>query len=177
MSSEQQPHLVVVDGREALAYVIVRPGQRDGTVSLEAGSKGLPKPAAAHVLRNVADKWAPRPGLDGVLTEVAAERAQQDARWGEQNHPDGTGSSCESRGARYFRAACQAAAANGAVTWAAIAREEDYEAFAESDPARLRAELIQSIAVRVAWIEAIDRRTTQAAQQEASAEKNGTQSR
>lgn len=37
----------------------------------------------------------------------------------------------------------------------------DYaEALAESDPARLRAELVQVAAVAVCWIEAIDRRAT-----------------
>jgi hypothetical protein len=34
------------------------------------------------------------------------------------------------------------------------------EALAEDDPTLLRAELIQVAAVAVAWVEAIDRRTT-----------------
>lgn len=28
---------------------------------------------------------------ESVLAEVLAERARQDAKWGEQNHPNGTG--------------------------------------------------------------------------------------
>lgn len=37
--------------------------------------------------------------------------------------------------------------------------EEVAEAFAESDDARLRAELVQVAAVAQAWIESIDRRS------------------
>jgi hypothetical protein len=36
--------------------------------------------------------------------------------------------------------------------------EEVREAMAESDPAKLRVELVQVAAVSVAWIEALDRR-------------------
>jgi hypothetical protein len=36
--------------------------------------------------------WAvSRSGATDVLVEVADECARQDAKWGEQNHPDGTG--------------------------------------------------------------------------------------
>ena len=45
----------------------------------------------------------------------------------------------------------------GEGTWADILREEYFEALAETDPARLRVELIQVAAVAVAWVEAIDR--------------------
>jgi hypothetical protein len=48
--------LTMVDGRDALAFVIVRPGP-DGGVTVEATSKGLSKPAAAEVLRHVANMW------------------------------------------------------------------------------------------------------------------------
>jgi hypothetical protein len=64
-----------------------------------------------------------------VLDEVQDERRRQDAKWGEQNHPDGT-----------------------------IALEEVFEALVETDPAKLRDELLQVAAVAVAWVEAIDRR-------------------
>lgn len=97
-----------------------------------------------------------------ILAEIAEERARQDTKWGEQNHPDGT-----SRGAAFLadraRRACQKAAAEGKVTWRHIFDEEWAEAFAEEDPAKLRAELVQVAAVAVAWIEAIDRRTAGAA--------------
>ena len=48
--------------------------------------------------------------------------------------------------------------AHGDVTWVLIAVEEVCEAFAETDPAKLRTELIQAAAVLTAWVEAIDRR-------------------
>ncbi|MFF8656771.1 hypothetical protein [Streptomyces huasconensis] len=49
--------MTAVDGTDALAFVIIRPGQTDGTVSIEAAAKGFGKSAAAYVLRQVADMW------------------------------------------------------------------------------------------------------------------------
>jgi hypothetical protein len=46
----------------------------------------------------------PLSSLDAVLTEIADERARQDAKWGEQNHPlislglDGIHRRCDERG-------------------------------------------------------------------------------
>lgn len=94
----------------------------------------------------------------GVLAEVQAERARQDERWGPQNHPDGTGYPFSRAAADIARSNCQAAAEAGEVTWRLISNEEHAEAMAESDPVKLRAELIQDAAVKVAWIAAIDRR-------------------
>lgn len=94
-----------------------------------------------------------------ILAEVQAERERQDARWGEQNHPDGTGGIEARRIAEDARRNCQAAAERGTVTWLLISDEEHCEALAESDPVKLRAELVQDAAVKVAWIAAIDRRT------------------
>jgi hypothetical protein len=92
-----------------------------------------------------------------VLREVAAERVRQDAKWGEQNHPDGTdpvwagtANLCREKADRYAK--------DGDLTWLHILREEVYEALAETDPAKLRVELVQVAAVAVNWIEAIDRR-------------------
>ena len=115
------------------------------------------------------------PASYAVLDEIAAERDRQDARWGEQNHPDGTGPDTgwvdqitpafgwddqqAAHAAKLARRSCQQAARVGHVTWLHILREEVAEAFAESDPAKLRAELVQVAAVAVAQIEAIDRRT------------------
>lgn len=107
------------------------------------------------------------PRLTGVLAEVAAERARQDAKWGPQNHPDGTGPDVvwtftgpASFVAESARNACQAEAERGYANWRGIALEETAEAFAEDDPIKLRAEAIQNAAVWVAWAEAIDRRLT-----------------
>ncbi|MFJ4828431.1 hypothetical protein ACIP79_00595 [Streptomyces sp. NPDC088747] len=121
------------------------------------------KSNAVEHLRRLAAEARPVTGnpsvvTDRVLSEVLAERIRQDARWGEQNHPDGTGSFDQKAAAVRARADCQLSAADGKVTWAHIAREEDCEALAESDPVRLREELIQAAAVKVAWIEALDRR-------------------
>lgn len=109
-----------------------------------------------------------------VLMAVMAERERQDAKWGEQNHPDGTGGWCVLDGGALLRAPltggdrryeaeeaqadCDLAAREGRLTWRHILLEEVYEALAEDDPARLRAELVQVAAVASAWVEAIDRR-------------------
>lgn len=95
---------------------------------------------------------------DRVLEEIHAERARQDKRWGEQNHPDGTGGIGARHAAIDARMRCQAAAKAGTLTWHDVLLEEFCEAIAEDDFGKLRAELIQVAAVAVAWAEAIDRR-------------------
>ncbi|MEU6758013.1 hypothetical protein [Streptomyces sp. NPDC046685] len=47
--------MVAVDGTDALAFVIIRPGSSDDGVSIEAAANGMSKAAAAYVLRHVAD--------------------------------------------------------------------------------------------------------------------------
>ena len=110
---------------------------------------------------------------------TAAERARQDAKWGKQNHPDGTGvlawpltgiqdqspyfHSTSRLGpaddlAESAKRSTDTAARNGSVTWADILLEEVFEALAESDPERLSTELIQVAAVAQQWAEAIARR-------------------
>lgn len=97
---------------------------------------------------------------EAVLDEVRIERENQDKRWGEQNHPDGTGQYPEIVDADVARMATQNAAEGGYLDWLHILREEVAEAFAETDPSRLRAELVQVAAVACAWVEAIDRRVS-----------------
>ncbi|MEV7867447.1 NUDIX hydrolase [Streptomyces sp. NPDC088124] len=165
MSSTNPGHasLVAVDGRDALAYIIIRPGSQPGAVSIESGSQGLEKAVAAEVLRRVADEWGSLPedqATRQVLAEIADERRRQDDKFGEQNHPAGTGQHPETVDADVARMACQQAAEGGYLDWMHILREEVAEAFAESDPARLRAELVQVAAVATAWIESLDRRPT-----------------
>ncbi|MBM6622648.1 hypothetical protein JTF08_13615 [Micrococcaceae bacterium RIT802] len=110
-----------------------------------------------------------------VLHQIRLERARQDAKWGEQNHPDGTGphsvplraiEDCfatpyANQLADLATAATDRHAAEGRVTWADILLEEVFEALAESDLGRLRTELIQVAAVATQWVEAIDRRADQ----------------
>jgi hypothetical protein len=106
-----------------------------------------------------------------ILDEIAAERLRQEEKWGEQNHPNGTGRTWilslhpiawrEDRAAHIALLAkneCERLAKQGRLTWLDITLEEIAEAFAEKDEDKLRAELVQSAAVLVAWIGAIDRR-------------------
>ena len=101
-----------------------------------------------------------------MLDEVAADCARQDAKWGQQNHPDGTGTDAEvvplwqgEDFAEWAKTATDAAAVAGDVTWRHILLEEVAEAFAESDETKLRTELVQAAAVASQWVEAIDRRS------------------
>jgi hypothetical protein len=104
--------------------------------------------------------------LTAVERQIREEREAQDTKWGEQNHPDGTGPKTPivvgiarmHEAATAARQACQRAASEGDVTWRHILLEEVFEAFTEEDPAELRTELIQVAAVAQQWIEAIDRR-------------------
>lgn len=103
-----------------------------------------------------------------VLDEVCEERARQHAKWGEQNHPNGTAPDAhllrDTRFPTFDVLAVQATdrtdnhAAGGDLTYADVFLEEVFEAMAEHDPDRLRLELVQVAAVAVAWVEAIDRR-------------------
>ena len=97
----------------------------------------------------ISDRW--------IAEEVLSERARQDARWGMQNHADGTGGKAARDHASVARAQCEDAARNGRLTFRHILAEEVAEAFAESDPALLRGELVQVAAVAQAWIAKIDR--------------------
>ncbi len=93
-----------------------------------------------------------------VLAEVEQERQTQERKWGEQNHPDGTGREIDRVTAAACRATCQRAAAAGKVSWRHILAEQVYKAFGKPSPDMLRAELVQVAAVACAWVEAIDRR-------------------
>lgn len=121
----------------------------------------------------------------GVLSEVVAERIAQDAKWGQQDHPDadpvilarlntvgmyGTPWAVAVRLAQEYeiptaaraKVICQTEALGVGATWIGIAVEElaeALEAAATGDPNKLRGELLQVAAVAIAWVEAIDRRT------------------
>lgn len=105
-------------------------------------------------------------GLAPFVTAVDNERQAQLAKWGDQRHPDGTGSTLGFLGRtidEYVTVLKTAADRHNAhdpaaTPWALILLEEVCEALAESDPAKLRAELVQSAAVIAAWISDIDRR-------------------
>lgn len=109
-----------------------------------------------------------------ILIEISNERARQDAKFAEQNHPstdadlpDRTPEMAESD-RRYFRedeASAKAlnahAVSTGTLTWSDILHEEVAEAIAARTPEAMRAELVQVAAVAVAWIECLDRRAIQ----------------
>lgn len=112
---------------------------------------------------------------DMVLQAISEERIIQDAKWGEQNHPDGTGENLTflwgpasanldmrtgAELAAHFKAACDGQFDVNAGNWRGILLEEVFEALAESDPVKLRTELLQVAAVVVAWVEAIHRRAS-----------------
>jgi hypothetical protein len=94
-----------------------------------------------------------------VVREVRYERFEQGAKWGQQDHPDGTGLWVHQAASRAAREECDFAFQAGRGSWRLILAEEVAEAFAETDPAALRTELLQVAAVAVAWVEALDRRT------------------
>ncbi|MFD6294543.1 hypothetical protein ACFWFU_07030 [Streptomyces sp. NPDC060235] len=111
------------------------------------------------------------PGVGAFAEEVDAERQRQIAKFGEQHHPDLTGAAAEQCAARemFDQWAQSYRAINGGtfdprdpdrrLDWTGILLEEVYESLAESDPAKLRAELLQVAAVCAAWIADIDSRT------------------
>jgi hypothetical protein len=103
--------------------------------------------------------------LSRVEGDVRREREAQDAKWGEQNHADGTGGAHYRLRADVYREQTVLHAEQGRSFWDSILKEEVYEALAETDPEKLRAELVQVAAVAQAWAEAIDRRAAQASAQ------------
>lgn len=100
---------------------------------------------------------------DNVLKEVAEERQLQDIRFDEQNHPIVSPTYGQSSRDFYHNEALLWKLTNdqrfksGDLAWDGILLEEVYEALAESDPKKIRAELIQVAAVAVAAIECLDR--------------------
>jgi hypothetical protein len=116
-----------------------------------------------------------------VLGDVWEERARQDEKWGEQNHPDLRPGLAHYLGlpadqapdavdvADYYglptateaKTLTDTTAAEGNASWVAIATEElaeAVEAAASGDEDAVRAEVIQLAAVCVQWAQAIDRR-------------------
>lgn len=97
------------------------------------------------------------PGLAKFAEELDAERGRQLATFGDQRHRDGT-NLANRDWADHAKAQCQNAADEDRLTWAHILQEEFTEALAETDPAKLRAELVQVAAVCAAWVSDLDRR-------------------
>jgi hypothetical protein len=115
------------------------------------------------------------PGCLEVLSEVLAERHRQVAQYGLNDEClDGTGpevlwlektdvnldlrDATEIEDAFRIQYERYCRAHGGVPTWMLLVREEIAEAFKESDPERLTAELVQVAALCVSWVEAIRRR-------------------
>jgi hypothetical protein len=96
-----------------------------------------------------------------ALYQIAEERARQDAKFPDQVLPSGTGGSWSEAHYRALLAIMRnindGHAESDEATWESILAEEFFEAMLESDPGKLREELIQVAAVAVRWVENIDR--------------------
>lgn len=93
-----------------------------------------------------------------ALENVGRELLRQHRKWGEQNHPDGTGQTYAAAVREAARQATDKAAAAGNLTWRLILLEEVWEALAETDEDLLARELEQVAAVAVQWRTTITRR-------------------
>ncbi|MFZ3558139.1 hypothetical protein [Streptomyces sp. BH055] len=124
------------------------------------------------------------PGVKAFAEEVDAERQRQLQKFGEQHHPDieardipivthhyyasradiwkqvNAERATPAIGGRCVTCPGNADGPHTHIAWDGILLEEVYEALAESDPAKLRAELIQTAAVCAAWVADIDSRGT-----------------
>lgn len=101
--------------------------------------------------------------VDQLLVEVSDERWRQQQKFGPQHHLRDRIAPGELEiyrvEADWCRNECDKHAKEGGASWTDILLEETFEALAESDPKKLRAELVQVAAVAMAWVEAIDRRS------------------
>ncbi len=95
-----------------------------------------------------------------IFDAIDAERDRQDRLHpGTAQIPDGTGGGGRKTWEAIARNACDRAHREGRLTHAHVFEEEASEVLAETDPVKLRVELIQTAAICVKWIEEIDRRT------------------
>src|SRR5690606_32462533 len=95
---------------------------------------------------------------DDVLDNARDELYRQVEKWGEQNHPDGTGLDGSKYFADWARSLADENHDNGTLTWADILTEDCSEALAEKESSWLREELMQVAAVALQWADASDRR-------------------
>ena len=57
MMTEDNVQLAMIDGRDALLMVLVKPGANDGMITVDAHCNGLDKMQAAKILMHVARSW------------------------------------------------------------------------------------------------------------------------
>jgi hypothetical protein len=95
-----------------------------------------------------------------VLADIARGAERAEAKHGHARHiPAGTGRPGDYAASVAARQRCERAYAAGTLTWRHIVDEEYAEACAETNPARLRAELIDTQSAITCWIEDLDRET------------------
>jgi hypothetical protein len=98
------------------------------------------------------------PAHHKAMSMIRDERRRQMVKWGEQNHPDGTGSVVAEIFAEQWKTVCDANHEASKDDWATIAAEEFLEALAETDEDLLIIEVAQNAAVFTAWLEDLLRR-------------------
>ena len=146
------------EGLGWLVFILDRIGE-DALLAADKRSRlrnGRPRAAVVVDLASRYRRYVPNAQPE-LFEEVVDERISQFVKFGQQDHRNGTGGQGAWVAARTAREGCQTAFAEGRGTWRHIMAEEVAEAFAESDPVKLRAELVQVMAVGLAWIEKIDR--------------------
>ena len=94
------------------------------------------------------------------VRDALSEREYQEVKFPNQHLPNGTDASRYSELEWQAKRIVDLAVECGELTWLHVLDEEVKEAFAETDRAKLRAELIQVIAVAGRWIEDIERSAT-----------------
>src|SRR5712675_2039118 len=95
--------------------------------------------------------------------QIAAEALDEWARAADlypetDSFPDGTGGGGRQTWETIAKIACDRATRENRCTWAHVLDEETAEALAETDPVKLRAELIQVAAVALHWVWNLDKR-------------------
>jgi len=94
-----------------------------------------------------------------IFEAIDAERDRQDRiHPGTTRIPDGTGGTGYETYREIARIRCDRAQREGRLTHAHYFEEEVWEVLAETDPEKLRTELVQVAACCVKWVEELDRR-------------------
>lgn len=98
---------------------------------------------------------AMRTRLEPLVSEIVRERLRQEKKFPNQILPNGTSDAFVAK-ANLAKNICKFAVAISELTWFDVLHEEFWEAMAETDPTKLRDELVQVAAVACRWIEALD---------------------
>ncbi len=91
-----------------------------------------------------------------ILADVQTEMERQISLFGVQSMPSGTGYAGSASALLFARDNFEKCLKNGMLTWHEVLEEEVHEAYAETDPRKLRTELIQVAAVALSWVRDLD---------------------